>query len=83
MVGREMTRIAFYATIKPPDHHIASGDRLIARNLMAALSLAGYGVDLASRKLDAESSCLLGVGDAETEGEAALGDLLECGSQVG
>lgn len=44
-----MTRIAFYATIKPPDHHIASGDRLIARNLMAALSLAGYDVDLASR----------------------------------
>ncbi len=44
-----MTRIAFYATIKPPDHHIASGDRLVARNLMAALSLAGYEVELASR----------------------------------
>jgi len=44
-----MTRIAFYATIKPPDHPIASGDRLIARNLLAALSLAGYDVDLASR----------------------------------
>jgi glycosyltransferase involved in cell wall biosynthesis len=44
-----MRPIAFYATIKPPDHPIASGDRLIARNLMAALSLAGYDVELASR----------------------------------
>ena len=44
-----MTRIAFYATIKPPDHPIASGDRLIARNLMQALSLAGYDVELASK----------------------------------
>ncbi|MEP1207809.1 MAG: glycosyltransferase family 4 protein [Rhizobiaceae bacterium] len=44
-----MTRIAFYATIKPPDHPIASGDRLIARNLMAALTLAGYDVELASK----------------------------------
>ncbi|NKB53687.1 MAG: glycosyltransferase [Rhizobiaceae bacterium] len=44
-----MIKIAFYATIKPPDHHIASGDRLVARNLMAALSLAGYEVELASR----------------------------------
>ncbi|MEP0940786.1 MAG: glycosyltransferase family 4 protein [Rhizobiaceae bacterium] len=46
-----MTRIAFYATIKPPDHHIASGDRLIARNLMSALALAGYDVELASRHI--------------------------------
>ena len=44
-----MTRIAFYATIKPPDHHIASGDQLIAQNLMTALSLADYDVQLASR----------------------------------
>ena len=44
-----MTKIAFYATIKPPDHHIASGDRLIAQNLMSALSLADYDVQLASR----------------------------------
>ena len=44
-----MTRIAFYATIEPPDHHIASGDRLIAHNLMSALALAEYDVQLASR----------------------------------
>lgn len=44
-----MTKIAFYATIKPPDHHIASGDRLIAQNLMTALGLTDYDVHLASR----------------------------------
>ena len=44
-----MKRIAFYAPIKPPDHPIASGDRLIARNLITALQLAGYSVDLGSK----------------------------------
>ncbi|MEN0040023.1 MAG: glycosyltransferase family 4 protein [Pseudomonadota bacterium] len=44
-----MTRLAFYAAIKPPDHPIASGDRLIAGNLAKALGLAGYDVELASR----------------------------------
>lgn len=44
-----MADIAFYAPIKPPDHPIASGDRLIARNLIAALEQAGHGVTLASR----------------------------------
>lgn len=44
-----MKRIGFYATIKPPDHAIASGDRLIARNLIKALTLAGFKVDLESR----------------------------------
>lgn len=43
-----MTRIAFYATIKPPDHPIPSGDRLIARNLLQALELAGMEPFLAS-----------------------------------
>ena len=44
-----MKRIGFYATIKPPDHVIASGDRLIARNLIKALTLAGFTVNLESR----------------------------------
>ena len=43
-----MSRIAFYAPIKPPDHPIASGDRLIARNLISALELAEFEVELAS-----------------------------------
>ncbi len=42
-------RIAFYAPIKPPDHHIASGDREIARLLVKALENAGYQVEIASR----------------------------------
>lgn len=42
-------KIAFYAPIKPPDHPIPSGDRLIARNLMAAFTMAGHDVDVASR----------------------------------
>ncbi|MEM9279779.1 MAG: glycosyltransferase family 4 protein [Pseudomonadota bacterium] len=42
-------KIAFFAPIKPPDHPIPSGDRLIAQNLMKALELAGYEVALASR----------------------------------
>lgn len=43
-----MKKIAFYAPIKPPDHPIPSGDRLIARNLMRALTLAGFETNLAS-----------------------------------
>jgi len=42
-------RIAFYAPLKPPDHPIASGDRTVARNLIAALKLAGHDVEIASR----------------------------------
>ena len=41
--------IAFYAPIKPPDHPIPSGDRVIAGNLIKALKLAGFKVELASR----------------------------------
>jgi len=41
--------IAFFAPIKPPDHHIPSGDRLIAQNLIKAFELAGHDVELASR----------------------------------
>jgi len=42
-------RIAFYAPLKPPDHPVPSGDRRMARLLMAALRAAGHRVDLASR----------------------------------
>ena len=42
-------RIAFYAPMKPPDHPQPSGDRRVARLLMAALRRAGHQVDLASR----------------------------------
>ena len=42
-------RIAFYAPMKPPDHPNPSGDRRMARLLMAALEAAGHEVTLASR----------------------------------
>jgi glycosyltransferase involved in cell wall biosynthesis len=41
--------IAFYAPMKPPDHPVASGDRRMARSLMAALERAGFPVELAAR----------------------------------
>lgn len=44
-----MLKIAFYAPIKPPDHPIPSGDRVIAGNLMAALREDGHDVELVSR----------------------------------
>lgn len=43
------TPIAFYAPLKPPDHPIASGDRRMARLLMAALARAGCRIELAAR----------------------------------
>jgi hypothetical protein len=41
-------RLAFYAPLKPPDHPVPSGDRLMARQLLAALAAAGHDVALAS-----------------------------------
>ena len=41
-------RIAFYAPLKPPDHAVPSGDRTVARLLIAALRLAGHDVRIAS-----------------------------------
>jgi glycosyltransferase involved in cell wall biosynthesis len=40
--------IAFYAPLKPPGHPVPSGDRRMARGLMAALGAAGHRVALAS-----------------------------------
>ena len=42
-------RIAFYAPLKSPDHPVASGDRQLARALVAALRTAGHEVLVASR----------------------------------
>ena len=43
-----MTRIAFYAPLKPPDHPVPSGDRETARLLLAALRGAGFKTGIAS-----------------------------------
>jgi glycosyltransferase involved in cell wall biosynthesis len=42
-------KVAFYAPVKPPDHHIPSGDRLIGQNLVKALETGGASVEIASR----------------------------------
>ena len=42
-------RVAFYAPMKPPDHAVPSGDRQVARLLLAALGRAGHEAELASR----------------------------------
>lgn len=39
-------RVAFYAPMKPPDHPVPSGDRHLARLLMAALRHAGHTPEL-------------------------------------
>ena len=41
-------RIAFYAPLKAPGHPVPSGDRLMARLLIAALERAGHHVEIAS-----------------------------------
>lgn len=42
-------RIAFYAPLKSPDHPVPSGDRLMARLLVAALKRADHRVEVASQ----------------------------------
>lgn len=42
-------RVAVYAPMKPPDHAVPSGDRRMARLVIAALRRAGHQVELASR----------------------------------
>ncbi|WP_426232678.1 glycosyltransferase family 4 protein [Pararhizobium sp. DWP3-4] len=41
-------KIAFYSPLKSPNHPVPSGDRLMARLLMAALVKAGHEVEIAS-----------------------------------
>ena len=41
-------KIEFYAPLKSPDHPVPSGDRLMVRQLMAALSMTGHDVTVAS-----------------------------------
>lgn len=42
-------RIAFYAPLKPPDHPVPSGDRLIANLLLQAFEIGGHAPGLAAR----------------------------------
>ncbi len=42
-------KLAFYAPLKPPDHPVPSGDRLIAKLLLQALERGGHTPTLATR----------------------------------
>jgi glycosyltransferase involved in cell wall biosynthesis len=59
-------RIAFYAPLKPPDHPVPSGDRLLARLFVDALRAAGHEVEVASRLRAFE-----GRGDAKRQARLA------------
>lgn len=65
-------RLAFYAPLKPPTHPVPSGDRRMARLIMAALAAAGHDVELASRFRSRD-----GAGDTERQTRiAAIGGRL-------
>ena len=65
-------RIAFYAPMKPPTHPVPSGDRRMARALMAALSVAGHEVTLAS-----EFRAYEGAGDGVRQAEIRAAGTVE------
>lgn len=46
--GQSKVKVAFYAPLKPPNHPVPSGDRLMARLLMQCLARIGLKVDVAS-----------------------------------
>jgi glycosyltransferase involved in cell wall biosynthesis len=56
-------RIAFYAPLKSPNHPIPSGDRQMARMLMAALIRAGHAVGIASELRAFSASSAIGAHD--------------------
>ncbi|KMO34119.1 glycosyl transferase family 1 [Methylobacterium tarhaniae] len=43
-----MSRVAFYAPLKAPDHPVPSGERTMARLLQRALAVAGFAPEVAS-----------------------------------
>ena len=56
-------RIAFYAPLKSPNHPVPSGDRLMARLLIAALQRAGHDVETASELRSYSASSAPGAHD--------------------
>ena len=60
--------LAFFAPLKAPDHPVPSGDRTMARALIAALCHAGYDVQVASDLRIYDS-----VGDSAVQ-DALMGD---------
>ncbi len=77
-------KLAFYAPMKPPDHPVPSGDRTLARAILAALQHAGATVEIASALRSRD-----GVGDTAVqarlmqEAEAEVGRLIPLGAEAG
>lgn len=71
-------KVAFYAPLKTPDHHIPSGDREVARLMIAALARAGCEVELASRVISYQKrpSSEIG-GERRRQAEAEAERLIE------
>lgn len=67
-------KIAFYAPLKSPEHPVPSGDRLMARQLLACLRRAGYEVALASelRALLSDSADEAGYATLQSRAEAEV-----------
>ncbi len=65
--------IAFYAPLKAPHHPVPSGDRLMARQLIAALGIAGHAVSVVSdlRSFLPASDSPTGEREAKAEREIA------------
>lgn len=61
-------RLAFYAPMKPPDHHVPSGDRRMGQLLIQAWGRAGHEVELVSRLATHDRD---GSRQAEIAGQAA------------
>jgi len=69
--------VAFYAPMKPPDHPQPSGDRTMARNLLAALAAAGFAPQIAARLRSHDKT-----GDQDAQGAMRDAALREAGQLV-
>ncbi|MXN46578.1 glycosyltransferase [Shinella kummerowiae] len=67
-------KIAFYAPLKSPEHPVPSGDRLMARQIIACLRRAGHEVELASelRALLADSADEAGYAALQSRAEGEI-----------
>ncbi|MFT6677183.1 MAG: glycosyltransferase involved in cell wall biosynthesis [Sulfitobacter sp.] len=77
-------RLAFYAPLKPPSHPVPSGDRSIARALIAALEHSGAEVTLAStlRSRDGKGDAQIQA-DLQREAKAEIARLVPQGRVAG
>lgn len=78
-------KIAFYSPLKPPDHLVPSGDRLMARLLIECLTGEGYQVELASslRVFVKQPSNRTVVDDLMTQAESEIQRLTKLWLQQG